>query len=174
MKTMLKVKNLSLIHILTAGDIICPTGVEVLNKDLEIAHLEEGATLEMELKARNGRGYISADVAAAIAGLKLHFQRGAFFQVRDFQIFVQYFHTRRTDNITRGQDVYKRQIFNFEHRLHCLPPYMRFYGTFPARYGNPALTRRYSTFLIASAYPECNLPPSTSASAAAAGDPHWV
>ena len=46
---------------LTAGDIICPTGVEVLNKDLEIAHLEEGATLEMELKARNGRGYISAD-----------------------------------------------------------------------------------------------------------------
>ena len=31
----------------TAGDIICPTGVEVLNKDLEIAHLEEGATLEM-------------------------------------------------------------------------------------------------------------------------------
>ena len=35
----------------TAGDIICPTGVEVLNKDLEIAHLEEGATLEMELKA---------------------------------------------------------------------------------------------------------------------------
>ena len=45
---------------------------------------------------------ISADVAAAIAGLKLHFQRGAFFQVRDFQIFVQYFHTRRADNITRG------------------------------------------------------------------------
>ena len=45
----------------TAGDIICPTGVEILNKDLEIAHLEEGATLEMELKARNGRGYISAD-----------------------------------------------------------------------------------------------------------------
>ncbi len=45
----------------TAGDIICPTGVEVLNTDLEIAHLEEGATLEMELKARNGRGYVSAD-----------------------------------------------------------------------------------------------------------------
>jgi DNA-directed RNA polymerase subunit alpha len=45
----------------TAGDIICPSGVEVLNKDLPIAHLEEGASLEMELKARNGRGYISAD-----------------------------------------------------------------------------------------------------------------
>ena len=45
----------------TAGDIICPSGVEVLNKDLAIAHLEEGASLEMELKARNGRGYISAD-----------------------------------------------------------------------------------------------------------------
>lgn len=45
----------------TAKDIICPTGVEMLNTDLEIAHLAEGATLEMELKARNGRGYISAD-----------------------------------------------------------------------------------------------------------------
>ena len=45
----------------TAGDIICPSGVEVLNKDFPIAHLEEGASLEMELKARNGRGYISAD-----------------------------------------------------------------------------------------------------------------
>lgn len=45
----------------TAGDIICPTGVEILNTDLAIAHLEAGASLEMELKARNGRGYISAD-----------------------------------------------------------------------------------------------------------------
>lgn len=45
----------------TAGDIICPAGVEILNKDLEIAHLEKGGVLEMELKARNGRGYISAD-----------------------------------------------------------------------------------------------------------------
>lgn len=45
----------------TAGDIICPTGVEILNTDLEIAHLEKGGILEMELKAKNGRGYISAD-----------------------------------------------------------------------------------------------------------------
>lgn len=47
---------------ITAGDIICPEGVEVLNKDLEIAHLEEDGVLEMELKARNGRGYVSSDV----------------------------------------------------------------------------------------------------------------
>ena len=45
----------------TAGDIILPAGVEVLNKDLEIAHLEKGASLDMELMARNGRGYVSAD-----------------------------------------------------------------------------------------------------------------
>ncbi|MBO5555212.1 MAG: DNA-directed RNA polymerase subunit alpha [Solobacterium sp.] len=45
----------------TAGDIICPAQVEVLNKDLEIAHLEKGAVLEMELKANNGRGYVGAD-----------------------------------------------------------------------------------------------------------------
>ncbi len=47
---------------LTAGDIICPAQVEILNKDLEIAHLEKDVTLEMELKAKNGRGYVSADI----------------------------------------------------------------------------------------------------------------
>ncbi len=46
----------------TAGDIICPAQVEILNKDLEIAHLEKDVNLEMELKAKNGRGYISADI----------------------------------------------------------------------------------------------------------------
>ena len=33
----------------TAGDIHCPAGVEILNKDLEIAHVEAGSRLEMEL-----------------------------------------------------------------------------------------------------------------------------
>lgn len=46
----------------TAGDIICPAQVEILNKDLEIAHLEKDVTLEMELKAKNGRGYVSSDI----------------------------------------------------------------------------------------------------------------
>ena len=46
----------------TAGDIICPAQVEILNKDLPIAHLEKGATLEMELKAKNGRGYVGSDL----------------------------------------------------------------------------------------------------------------
>lgn len=47
---------------ITAGDIICPAQVDILNKDLEIAHLEKDVTLEMELKAKNGRGYVSADI----------------------------------------------------------------------------------------------------------------
>lgn len=47
---------------ITAGYIICPAQVEILNKDLEIAHLEKDVTLEMELKAKNGRGYVSADI----------------------------------------------------------------------------------------------------------------
>ncbi len=45
----------------TGADIICPEGVEVLSKDLHICTLEEGGMLEMELQARNGRGYVSAD-----------------------------------------------------------------------------------------------------------------
>ncbi|MDL2276643.1 MULTISPECIES: DNA-directed RNA polymerase subunit alpha [unclassified Breznakia] len=44
-----------------ASDIECPDGVEILNKDLYICTIEEGHTLEMELQARNGRGYVSAD-----------------------------------------------------------------------------------------------------------------
>lgn len=45
----------------TGADIICPDGVEILNKDLHICTLEEGGFLEMELQARVGRGYVSAD-----------------------------------------------------------------------------------------------------------------
>lgn len=47
---------------ITAGDILTPAQVEIINKDLEIAHLEKDVTLEMELKAKNGRGYVSADI----------------------------------------------------------------------------------------------------------------
>ena len=47
--------------VVTAGDIICPTGVEILNKELVIAHVAKGGLLEVELKAKNGRGYVSAD-----------------------------------------------------------------------------------------------------------------
>lgn len=46
----------------TGADIICPEGVEILSKDLHIATVEEGATLEMELQAKIGRGYVNADV----------------------------------------------------------------------------------------------------------------
>lgn len=47
--------------VVTGNDIICPAGVEILNKDLVIATLEAGASFEMEMKAKNGRGYVSAD-----------------------------------------------------------------------------------------------------------------
>lgn len=45
----------------TAADIQCPEGVEVLNPELHICTLEEGGVLEMELQANMGRGYYSAD-----------------------------------------------------------------------------------------------------------------
>jgi len=44
-----------------AGDILLPAGVEVLNPELVIANLDDGAVLDMEMRARSGRGYISAD-----------------------------------------------------------------------------------------------------------------
>lgn len=45
--------------VVTAADIIVPAGVKVINPDLVIANLAEGGTLEMEMKANNGRGYVS-------------------------------------------------------------------------------------------------------------------
>lgn len=45
----------------TAGDIELPTGVEILNPELVIAHLDKGGVLDMELRAKSGRGYVSAD-----------------------------------------------------------------------------------------------------------------
>ena len=42
-------------------DIICPAGVEVLNKDYHIAKIAKGGQLDMEIYVRNGRGYVSSD-----------------------------------------------------------------------------------------------------------------
>ncbi len=46
---------------ITAGDIDAPEGVEVINKDLVIATLNEGHEFEMELVADKGLGYVLAD-----------------------------------------------------------------------------------------------------------------
>ncbi|WP_419809475.1 DNA-directed RNA polymerase subunit alpha [Sphingomonas sp.] len=43
-----------------AGDIAVSGDIEVLNKDLLICHLDEGATLNMELTADTGKGYVPA------------------------------------------------------------------------------------------------------------------
>lgn len=45
----------------TAGDIITDDGVEVLNPELHIATLSEGAHLQMEMTVEMGRGYNSAE-----------------------------------------------------------------------------------------------------------------
>lgn len=50
----------------TAGDVAYPAGVKVLNPDLVLCHLAEGGKIEMEMMARNGRGYVSADVNKTI------------------------------------------------------------------------------------------------------------
>ena len=43
-----------------AGDIAVSGDIEVMNKDLVICHLDEGATLNMELTADIGKGYVPA------------------------------------------------------------------------------------------------------------------
>jgi DNA-directed RNA polymerase subunit alpha len=43
-----------------AGDIAVTGDIEVMNKDLVICHLDEGASLNMELTADTGKGYVAA------------------------------------------------------------------------------------------------------------------
>ncbi len=43
-----------------AGDIAMTGDIEVMNKDLVICHLDEGATFNMELTADTGKGYVPA------------------------------------------------------------------------------------------------------------------
>ena len=43
-----------------AGDIAVSGDIEIMNKDLLICHLDEGATLNMELTADVGKGYVPA------------------------------------------------------------------------------------------------------------------
>lgn len=47
--------------VVTAGDISESAGVEILNKDHVICHLDEGASLYMELTVETGKGYVAAD-----------------------------------------------------------------------------------------------------------------
>lgn len=45
----------------TAGDIIHDSDIEIVNPDLHIADLAEGANLYMDIVIEKGRGYVSAD-----------------------------------------------------------------------------------------------------------------
>ncbi|MGB3690414.1 MAG: DNA-directed RNA polymerase subunit alpha [Jannaschia helgolandensis] len=47
--------------VVTAGDISETNGIEVLNRDHVICHLDDGADLYMELTVNTGKGYVSAD-----------------------------------------------------------------------------------------------------------------
>jgi len=44
-----------------AGDIAESAGIEILNRDHVICHLDEGASLYMELTVETGKGYVAAD-----------------------------------------------------------------------------------------------------------------
>ncbi len=47
--------------VVTAGDIAETNGIEVLNKEHVICHLDDGASLYMELTVETGKGYVAAD-----------------------------------------------------------------------------------------------------------------
>jgi len=47
--------------VVTAGDIEETAGIEILNKDHVICHLDDGADLNMELTVNTGNGYVAAE-----------------------------------------------------------------------------------------------------------------
>lgn len=46
---------------MTAADISVPSDVEILNPDMYICNLEQGAVLDMSIYIDTGRGYVPAD-----------------------------------------------------------------------------------------------------------------
>ncbi|MDG1299089.1 MAG: DNA-directed RNA polymerase subunit alpha, partial [Paracoccaceae bacterium] len=47
--------------VVTAGDISEASDIEILNKEHIICHLDDGASLSMELNVDTGKGYVSSD-----------------------------------------------------------------------------------------------------------------
>ncbi len=44
--------------VVKASDLVCDTGVEIINPDLEIANIAKGGKLDMEMIVTTGRGYV--------------------------------------------------------------------------------------------------------------------
>ena len=54
--------------VVTAGDIECPSDVEIINKDQEIATIVKGGSLNMEMTVSNGRGFVRAEANKKLMG----------------------------------------------------------------------------------------------------------
>lgn len=54
--------------VVTAGDIECPSDVEIINKDQEIATIVKGGSLNMEMIVSNGRGFVRAEANKKLMG----------------------------------------------------------------------------------------------------------
>lgn len=54
--------------IVTAGDIECPSDVEIINKDQEIATIVKGGSLNIEMTISNGRGFVRAEANKKLLG----------------------------------------------------------------------------------------------------------
>ncbi len=48
--------------VVTGEDIVCPTGVSVVNSDVVLAHVLDGGSLHMVLHVRRGRGYVTDEM----------------------------------------------------------------------------------------------------------------
>lgn len=57
----LEVKSLADEKTVTAGDIVCPDMVSVVNRDLVLCHLAQNARIKMTLHVRKGRGFETAE-----------------------------------------------------------------------------------------------------------------
>ena len=62
------VKNHTEEDAVTAGDIECPSDVEIINKDQEIATIVKGGSLNMEMTVSNGRGFVRAEANKKLMG----------------------------------------------------------------------------------------------------------
>jgi DNA-directed RNA polymerase subunit alpha len=101
--------------VVTAGDLVLPPGVEIINKDLHIAELNEDGKLIMEVMVEYGRGYLrSEDNVRPEYTFNTLVMDAAFSPVKQVKYYVE--------DTRVGQDInYDRLILELETNGAILP-----------------------------------------------------
>lgn len=76
-------------QIVRASDIHCPEGVEIINKDIEVANLAPDGSLNMEILVSKGFGYVPAEEHSSIQSVDMIPIDSVFMPIRNLSYSVE-------------------------------------------------------------------------------------